>query len=45
MPLEPVLGYATRLRSLTRGLGTLTLTPAGYVRRAVPMDEKGSNRP
>jgi elongation factor G len=28
--LEEVLGYATRLRSLTKGLGTVQLSPAGY---------------
>jgi elongation factor G len=29
--LGEVLGYATRLRSLTRGLGTVQLTPSGYL--------------
>jgi elongation factor G len=28
--LHAVLGYTTRLRSLTRGLGTISLTPVGY---------------
>jgi elongation factor G len=31
--LEPMLGYSTRLRSLTRGLGTFQLSPAGFVLR------------
>ena len=36
--LANVLGYATRLRSLTRGLGTLQLTLRGYV---VAADDQG----
>lgn len=31
IPLAPVLGYTTRLRSLSRGLATMTLQPAGHV--------------
>lgn len=30
VPLTRMLGYATRLRSLTRGLGSFLLQPAGY---------------
>ena len=29
--LRAVLGYPTQLRSLTRGLGTVSLTPSGYI--------------
>jgi elongation factor G len=36
VPLAAVLGYATELRSLTRGLGTLALTPHGYRRVVAP---------
>jgi elongation factor G len=31
VPLAAVLGYATALRSLTRGLGTVSLSPRGHV--------------
>ena len=31
VPLAAVLGYATDLRSLTRGLGTVSLSPRGHV--------------
>ena len=34
--LAPMLGYATRLRSITRGLGSVTLLPHGFA----PLPEK-----
>ncbi len=34
--LDQILGYATRLRSLTRGLGTMTAGPCGFVERREP---------
>jgi translation elongation factor EF-G len=32
-PLARMLGYVTKLRSMTRGLGQVDLRPAGYARR------------
>jgi len=32
VPLAEVFGYATHLRSRTRGRGTFTARPAGYAR-------------
>ena len=32
-PLARMLGYVTRLRSITKGLGQVSMRPAGFVKR------------
>lgn len=40
--LQEMLGYLTRLRSLTRGLGTVQMAPAGYARQGGAEADRGA---